>query len=202
MFDWNDLRIFLAVARNGSALAAAQKLNLNQTTVSRRIDALEHALGICLFLRDTRGSTLTPQGSHLLLHAEAVESAARAFDGEAGRLRRDLSGEICVTAPEVIMAQFIGPLTQNFRTLHPEIRFAYLSAEHHLDLAKGEADVAFRAGSEIVGDTLVRVALPDVIWSAYCSERYRDKSGMPDRVADLRQHSIVTYGSTAGFVVH
>jgi DNA-binding transcriptional LysR family regulator len=85
MYDWNDLRIFLAIARSGSALAAGRELNLNQTTVTRRIDALEHALGAGLFVRGARGSGLTEQGRALMPHAEAVERAALELDHMAGR---------------------------------------------------------------------------------------------------------------------
>jgi len=82
MYEWSDLRIFLAVAREGSTLAASRLLNLNQTTVSRRIEALEHALGLALFTRTTRGFAPTPQGHALMTRIEAVEIAA--LDGLYG----------------------------------------------------------------------------------------------------------------------
>lgn len=195
MLDWNDLRIFLAVARGGSALAAAKQLNLNQSTVSRRIAALEHALGMGLFLRSARGSPLSPQGAELLPHAEKVEAEAQALESEASRLRRGLKGVIRITSPEVIMAQFVGPLTLRFRQMHPEVRFDYVSAEYRLDLAKGDADVAFRAGGVLEGDTLVCVALPDILWSAYCAQSYRDSSGMPGDLAGLGQHPVIAFVS-------
>lgn len=193
MYDWNDLRIFLAVARSGSALAAARELNLNQTTVTRRMDELEHALGAPLFLRGARGSAITPQGQALLCRAEAVESAALTLDGEATRLRRNFSGEIRITAPEVIMSTFIGPLTLRFRVLHPDIRFDYLSAEHRLDLTKGDADIAFRAGDVLEGDTLIQQALPPILWTLYCSANYEGRHGKPVGLAALEGHHILSY---------
>ena len=91
------------------------------------------------------------------------------------------------------MAMFVGPLTAQFRSLHPEIRFDYVSAEQRLDLAKGEADVAFRADGGVDGGTLIRVALPDVAWSFYCAEDYRASQGMPSRPAELIGHRVVRY---------
>jgi DNA-binding transcriptional LysR family regulator len=91
MYEWSDLRIFLSVAREGSTLAASRLLNMNQTTVSRRIEALEHALDVALFTRSTRGFALTPQGQALMGRIEAVEVAAIDVETEATRLVRDLS---------------------------------------------------------------------------------------------------------------
>lgn len=193
MYDWNDIRIFLAIARSGSALAAARELRLNQTTITRRIDALEHALGATLFTRGARGSDLTEQGEALLPHARVMEHAALALDGEAGRLHRDQGGEIRVTAPEAIMATFVGTLTTRYREQHPNVRFDYVSAEHRLDLAMGEADVAFRAGGELSGDTLVCQALPDIAWAVYGSAAYARRRGLPKGIDELNGHSIIAY---------
>lgn len=199
MFDWNDLRIFLAIARSGSALAAAKDLGLNQTTVTRRMDVLDHGLGAALFVRSARGSDLTEFGQALLAQAEAVECAALALHGEAGRLLRDHTGEIRITAPEAVMAVFIGPLTLRYRLLHPDIRFDYLSAEHRLDLARGEADVAFRAGGELEGDTLISVALPDIFWTAYCSVGYAARQPLPLGLDDMAGHPCIGFaGPIAG----
>lgn len=199
MYDWNDLRVFLAIARSGSALSAARDLGLNQTTVTRRIDALEHALGASLFVRGARGSDLTEQGQAMMPHAEAVERAALTLNGEADRLRRDHGGEIRITAPEAIMATIVGPLTQHYRRLHPDVRFDYLSAEQRLDLAKGEADVAFRAGGVLEGDTLIGVALPDIFWTAYCSKGYAARHPLPKGLDDMAGHKVIGFaGPIAG----
>ena len=202
MFDWNDLRIFLAIARHGSALAAARELNLNQTTVTRRIDALEHALGTSLFVRGARGSELTEQGEAIRPHAEAVERAALGVDGEAGRLQRDTGGAIRVTAPEAIMMALVGPLTQRIRERNPGVRFDYVSAEHRLDLSKGDADVAFRAGGVLEGDTLVCQALPDIYWTVYCSVAYANRRGKPFDMAALAGHPIVAYAGSIASMEH
>ena len=75
MLDWNDLRYFLAVAREGSTLAAGRELRVSQTTVARRIAALEAALGFPLFEKRQAGYALTPAGEELLERAEQVETS-------------------------------------------------------------------------------------------------------------------------------
>ena len=90
--DWNDLRYFLAVAREGSTLAAGRALRVSQTTVARRIAALEEALGFPLFEKRQSGYALTPLGSDLLSRAEQVEMAAMSFTEAAAAQSRDLSG--------------------------------------------------------------------------------------------------------------
>ena len=194
MYEWSDLRTFLAVAREGSTLAASRLLGMNQTTVSRRVEALEHALELALFTRTTRGFALTPQGQALLAKIEAVEVAALDVEVEATRLTRDLSGSIRVTAPEALMTHTISPIMLGYRTLHPEVRFENLLAEHRVSLEKGEADIAFRAANgELGGDTLISVRLPNIMWGVYCSEDYVARNGEPKSMNDLKDHAIVAY---------
>lgn len=193
MYEWSDLRVFLAVAREGSTLAASRLLNMNQTTVSRRMEALEHALGLVLFARSTRGFALTPQGQALLQKIETVEIAATDVEVDATRLTRDLSGSIRVSAPEAMMTHLISPIMLAYRMLHPEVRFENLSAEHRISLEKGEADIAFRATATLSGDTLISMRLPNIRWGVYCSEIYAEQNGQPQSMNDLKDHAIVAY---------
>lgn len=194
IYEWSDLRIFLAVAREGSTLAASRILCVNQTTVSRRIEALEHALGLALFTRNTPGFALTPQGQSLIERIEAVEIAAKDVETDATRLTRDLSGTIRVTSAEAIMTHVVSPTILAYRSLHPEVRFESLSAEHRVSLEKGEADIAFRAtNGTLTGDTLISKRLPNVKWGVYCSDDYVQRNGKPSTMADLKEHAIVAY---------
>jgi len=84
MLDWNDLKYFLAVARGGSTLAASRAMRVSQTTVARRIAALEEAVGLTLFEKRPAGYALTPPGEELLGHAEEVE-AVKTGDGTSLR---------------------------------------------------------------------------------------------------------------------
>jgi DNA-binding transcriptional LysR family regulator len=198
MYEWSDLRIFLAVAREGSTLAASRMLNMNQTTVSRRIEALEHALGVSLFTRTTRGFAPTPQGQALLGKIEAVEMAALDVETEATRLTRGLSRSIRVTAPDAIMTHLVSPIILTFRAMHPDVRFECLSAEHQVSLEKGEADIAFRpTNGTLKGDTLIALRMPNIMWGAYCSEAFVVANGKPSNLDELKDYPIVAYNGWA-----
>lgn len=198
MYDWNDLRLFLGVAREKSTLAAARQLGVNQTTVARRLAELEQGLGVVLFDRGPRGYLLTPHGEALVRHAEAVEAATERLETEAARLARDLTGSIRVTATHPIMRHLVGPVIAAYRAVHPEVTFEILSAARHLDLAAGEADVAFRSAKSLTGDTLVATRLPDITATAYGSDTYVARSGAPASPTDLSSHDVLVYAGTPG----
>jgi len=99
--NWSDIRIFLAVLRTGSTLAASKKLGMSQPTVARRIEALEHALKLTLFDRDTRGFRPTKDSERLSSLAASIEAAVEAFALEAEKSRRTKLRPIRITAPRV-----------------------------------------------------------------------------------------------------
>src|SRR3954468_11354808 len=101
MFDWNDLRYFLAVARTGSTLAAGRSLRVSQTTAARRVTALETALGLVLFERRATGYALTPAGEELMGTACRMEDAAGGFVDAAAAQTREIGGNVRLTTDEI-----------------------------------------------------------------------------------------------------
>lgn len=193
MLDWNDIRIFLAVAGEGSTLAASAKLNINQTTVGRRMHSLETALGLTLFERNTRGYSLTSQGSALFDVAAKMGDAAENVLARASHLGRASDGTIRVTAAHSSMAHWVLPLIAEFRKTNPDIHFETNAAEHYVSLEDGEADVAIRAADNVKGDTLIARKLPSVQWGIYCSKAYLAANGMPRSLDDLIYHPFLSY---------
>lgn len=193
MLDWNDIRIFLAVAREGSTLAASKKLNINQTTVGRRMHALETALGLTLFERDTRGYAMTAQGSALFNVAAGMENAADQILSRASHLRRASDGTIRVTAAHSSMTHWVLPLISKFRKHNPNTHFETNASEQYVSLESGEADIAIRAADNIKGDTLIVRRLPPVRWGIYCSKAYLAANGMPRTIDDLIHHPVLSY---------
>lgn len=192
MFDWNDLRHFLAVARTGSTLAAARQLGVNQTTCARRLQALEDALGQRLFDRVQGGRMLTESGRALVAAAEAVETAARAFDERAGLQRRGLSGALRVTCSEIIGNIAVIPALAEFNQLYPEVEVEVLTGDRFLDLTAGEADIAIRAMNKPTFEPgLVIRKLTDADWALYCSRDYAERYGRPESLDDLTGHLLV-----------
>jgi DNA-binding transcriptional LysR family regulator len=192
MFDWNDLKAFLAVARGGSTLAAAKALGVNQTTVARRIEALEAAVALKLFERGQSGSRLTEAGQALFPEAEAVERATEGFIHQALAQRRGMTGSLRVTINEALANIFLAPALGEFRRLYPDIKVEMLVGDAFLDLAKGEADVAIRGtGGDLPDSDLVSRKLSDIDWAIYCSRDYAIHHGAPTSPEEMDQHVLV-----------
>lgn len=188
MFDWNDLKYFLAVARHGSTIAAAKSLASSQSTVQRRLAALEHGVGRRLVNRHATGYRLTDLGEELRPFAERVEAAIADFERQIGPGKE--SGVIRVTCPEPIVQRML-PLIDRFHARHPNLRVEFVMSDRYLDLAKGEADVAFRSGD--TDDELVGRKVADSVWAIYASRAYIERHGKPDRVEDLPSHPLVGF---------
>jgi DNA-binding transcriptional LysR family regulator len=193
MYEWSDLRIFLAVVRAGSALGAAKALGINQTTVNRRVQALENDLGLTLFGRQNRGHALTEHGTALLSYAEKVAAPANALLSAAERLRRSMAGTVRVTAPEETSNTVIIPIAAEFQLSYPQVRVEQVTANRRLDIVNGEADIAIRNGSHPDDPRLIAKRLPDFAWTIYCSQTYADRHGTPPDIAHVAAHDYVGY---------
>jgi DNA-binding transcriptional LysR family regulator len=192
MFDWGDLRLFLAVARVGTTLGAARQLGTSQPTVVRRIAALERATGLDLFDRRRTGYALTEAGRELLPLAECVERDMQALTEAIASRSRRLAGTVRVTAPEPLANAFLAPAVLAFHRSHPGVEVQLLISDRFLDLANGEADVALRAtingleNSELVGRKVAEAP-----WAVYCSRSYAAQAGVPRSIEELDGHAIV-----------
>ena len=189
--DWNDLRHFLAVARAGSTLAAAEALRVNQSTVARRLAALEAALEVKLFDRLQSGCRLTEAGRELLPAAERVELEAETVARLAAQRRRRIAGAVRVTTNESLANLFLNPCIREFTDLYPDVRIEIAIEDRQLDLARGEADVALRAGQTAGTGAIVARKLRDLPWSVYASRHYAERRGCPCRLEELAGHAII-----------
>ena len=194
VFDWNDLRYLLAVARSGSTLSAGRVLRVSQTTVARRIAALEQALGATLFERRAAGYTLTPAGEALFDQAYSVELAATGFADAAASLARDVSGTVRLTTEEIFANTLLGPMLRELHELHPDIMIELDIAHGLRDLGAGEADIALRSTDQPqpAGTVGRRLCIDD--WTIYCSRDYAARHGVPRTVEDLKSHALVGGG--------
>ena len=196
MFDWNDLRFLLAVARDGSTIAAARSLGVNQSTVQRRLAELERRLGQPLAGRQASGYRLTPFGEALLPQAAEVERAVLALQQRVDEARRDLSGVVRVTCPEPMVGRLThsAPL-QRFRERYPQLRVEFVMSDRFVDLRDGGADVALRSGDTDDGD-LVGRKIGDSLWAVYASDAYIAQHGQPTQVAEIARHAVVAFDET------
>ena len=196
MFDWNDLRYFLAVARHRSTIAAGKSLGLSQSTVHRRVSELEKRIGRQLVSRHPSGYRLTEFGEALLPYAERVETAVSEFELRVKDTARELTGVIRVTCPEPIVYRMTkSSLIDRFHTRYPGLRVEFVTSDRYLDLSKGEVDVAFRSGD--TDDELIGRKVADSIWAVYASRGYVERHGQPARVEDLSLHPLVGFDESS-----
>ena len=196
MFDWNDVKVFLAVARHGSTVAAGRALQVDQSTVQRRLAELERRIGQPLVKRHTSGYRLTEFGHALLAQAEQVGSAVLALEQQIESARREVVGVIRVTGPEPLVYRITqSSLIERFHTRHPGLRVEFVMSDRYLDLSKGDADVALRSG-DTDDDTLVGRKIGDSIWAVYASRKYIERRGQPARIEALEQHDLIGFDET------
>jgi DNA-binding transcriptional LysR family regulator len=192
MFDWNDIKHFLAVAQLKSTIAAGKHLGVSQTTVHRRLDELEKRLGQKLVARHPEGYRLTDYGSALLPYAERIGAACADLERHIHEKSNDLSGVIRVTCPEPIVQLLQkSQLLARFQTRYPLLNVQFISNDRYVDILKGEADIALRSGDtdeELVGRTIA-----ESVWSIFASYDYINGHGAPQKLEDLNAHKLVVF---------
>lgn len=198
MFDWNDLKAFLAVARGGSTLAASKALGVNQTTVARRIESLENDLGFKLFERGQTGSRLTEAGNDLIPEAENVERAAIRFANQAAQQMRGASGALRMTTNELVANTMVIPALVDFRKVHPDIQVDLVITDRALDLENGEADLAIRTSRQLATSDLLARKIGDHAMALYCSRDYASRNGVPASPDALRDHDLIDVTTEMG----
>ena len=193
MFDWNDLRYFLSVARHGSTIAAAKALHLSQSTVHRRLAELEKRMGRHVVIRHATGYRLTEFGKELQPFAEQVEEAVAAIERHLSAADDTPTGSVRVTCSESIGYRLMkSPLLDAFHARYPGLRVEFVMSDDFLDLAKGEADVAIRAGVPD-DDALVGRKIADVPWALFGSRTYIERHGRAERAEDINRHAVIEF---------
>lgn len=192
MFDWNDLKSFLAVARAGSTLAAAKSLRVNQSTVHRRLQELEKRLGCTLVKRHPTGYRLSELGEELLAHAIRIEEAVTKFERAVLATGKEARGTVRVTCPEALGPRLIGAgLIEKFNKRYPDVRVEFVMSDRILDLGS-EADIAIRA-ERPTDNALFGRKIADSPWALYASRSYLDRYGDVNKADDLDRHSVVMF---------
>lgn len=199
MLNSDELRLFLAVMREGNMLAAARRVGVDHSTVARRIGNMETTLGARLFDRSPRGVTPTPAAFALVSHAERVESELlAAMNSVAGR-DREVEGIVRLATPEAFAANLVAPHIADFRARHPRLTLELASESKASSLSKREADMAVMLKPPPKGRLVTR-KLVDYRLGLYASRDYLERQGEPASRADLNRHAFVSYiEELAGF---
>jgi len=191
---WDDLRLLACVIQAKSLASAARTLGVDHSTVSRRLAALEKALGTTLVSRGAEGAQLTISGQRIAPLLQEMTQLAyeigAAAKGEAARVR--------VSMPSGF-ARFFAHDTDTLRERSAGIELELLTSERMHDVEEGEADLAVRVGA-VGDDRLVARFLCTAGSSLYASPAYLQRFGRPDNVEDLRGHELIAYGKSLSAV--
>lgn len=152
--NWDDVRVFLAIARTGTLGAAGRLLRQSQPTMGRRLKALEASLGQVLFQRTPGGFVLTDEGSAVLAHAERMESDAMSFTRQLDGTDTQLEGMLRVSASDWFGLHVLAPVCTELTRRHPRVTVELLTDSRLLSLARREADLVAR---------IVPIDEPDII---------------------------------------
>jgi DNA-binding transcriptional LysR family regulator len=189
-FDWNQVRAFLATAEEGSFSAAARVLKTTQPTIGRQIGALEEALGLTLVERSVRGLTLTEAGRDLLDHVRAMGEAATLISMVADGKSQEVTGEVAVTATDLLSAAFLPGLLAPLRESAPGLRVRIIASSDMQNLLQREADIAIRHVRPDQPDLIAR-HLGDFRASLYAATSYLDRAGRPRTPRELAEHDFI-----------
>ncbi len=192
--DWDRLRVFRTVVDAGSFTAAARKLDLSQSAVSRQICSLEEALKIALFYRHARGLRLTE-------HGEAFHEAVKGMENQLAKAlelvanaRSQAEGPLRITTTVAFGSAWLSPRIARFHERYPDINVSVLLVDApELDLLARQADVAIRFAEQTRGE-LIQQRLMTLRYHLYASRAYLDKRGTPASYENLDRHELIVYG--------
>jgi molybdate transport repressor ModE-like protein len=186
--DWDNLRIFLAIARAGQILAAAKALHLNHATVARRLDALEESMGTRLFERRTTGTVLTPTGEKLLIRVERMESELL----QADTATNAIDGVVRVGAPDGFGTFHLAHHLARLANQHPQLTIQLVPLPRTFSLSRREADIIVTIERPKLGRAIIK-KLTDYSLSVYASNKYIEKTGLIRERSDLEDRLFITY---------
>lgn len=190
--NWDDVRIFLAVARAGQILAASRRLDLNHATVGRRVSALEASLGSKLLIRRTNGCDLTPEGEAFLVAAERMEAEMLSARAAIGMTDMDVSGTVRIGATDGYGVSFLSPRLGTLAERHPGLKIQLVPVPQSFSLSRREADILVTVERPDTGRLITR-KLVDYTLALFASKSYAAKHGLPDNEEELKQHRLIGY---------
>ncbi|MCG9664118.1 HTH-type transcriptional regulator DmlR [Vibrio mediterranei] len=186
MKELSALPLFAKVVELSSFAEAARQLNVPTTTVSRKIQQLEHDLGGKLLNRSTRSLSLTELGIQVLPKAQLIADTVAELYSDAEDMANQPIGTLTITAPKALSQDLLAPMFAEFRALYPTIRINLASSNRYQDLTKQSIDFAFRLGP-LHDSSLVALTLSPVKYVLAASTQYIDKYGEPKHPLELYQ---------------
>ena len=190
--SWDDLKLFLAVARAGRLADAARSMRQDPTTIGRRLQRLESALETTLFEKAQAGHLLTERGQALLRHAEQMEAAAINLQASVGGDHGVIAGLIRISVSEGFGSQIVAPRLRAFTDLHPGIAVDLIASSGFLNPSRREADIAVMLARPKAGPLITR-KLTDYRLGLYAAANYAAAMPPLREIADLQGHRLIGY---------
>ncbi|PIE16804.1 MAG: LysR family transcriptional regulator [Rhodobacterales bacterium] len=191
-FDWDDLRVFLAVARGESLSQAGRLLKMDPATVGRRISRLEHRLGAALFARSVQGYVLNNEGERLLVHAMRAESAMSQAGEELQGVAGQLSGTVRIGAPDGSANYLLPQVCAEICDQNPGLEVQIVAQPRVFNLSKREADMAVTLSPPTAG-RLMAQRIGDYKLHLAATEAYLNSHPPIRHPQDLKGHRIIGY---------
>ncbi|HEY2010010.1 MAG TPA: LysR family transcriptional regulator [Rhizomicrobium sp.] len=192
MDNWDDIRIFLAVARNGGMTAAAQNLNVNHTTVARRLSSLETALKTRLVLRTTAGVTLTPAGTDFMRFAERMEAEVLAADQHLRSKDGKIAGKVRLATREAFGQWLVCPRIGELHARYPDLVLELVPESRTFNLLNHDVDISVTV-THPSQNRLIAQKLTDYRLGLFASHQYLEREGPVKSLGDLKNRQVIWY---------
>ena len=192
--QWDDLKVFLAIARAGSLVGAARAIGQTQPTMGRRLQALEKAVGRKLLRRTAEGFVLTEEGTAVLAHAERMEEEALAFERRLAGSDGELEGTVRVSSSEWFASHVLAPIFARLHLRHPKLGVELITETRLLNLDRREADLVFRF-QRFEEAHIVQKRLTHISYETYASRAYLERRGPPHPSTGGAGHGLITMDS-------
>ncbi|WP_170570045.1 LysR family transcriptional regulator [Ruegeria atlantica] len=190
--NWDDMRIFLAVAREESLSSAGRILKIDPATVGRRVARLETNLDTSLFTKSQQGYVLTAAGERLMDHALQAEESMRAAEGAVAGSTKSLSGQIRIGAPDGSANYLLPQICAKISDANPDLDIQILALPRIINLSRREADMAVTVSAPTAGKLLVK-RVSDYKLHLVATKEYLDRNGPIQSTSDLKAHRMIGY---------
>jgi DNA-binding transcriptional LysR family regulator len=187
----NDLSLFIRVVETGSFTAAADSLNVQKSTISRRIAQLEDTLGIRLIQRTTRKLKLTPEGEELFNRAQPLVDDLEAVQDDISASKTELRGRLRLTMPTEIGVFMMNEVITSFMQTYPKLEVDVELSTRTVDLIEEGVDLALRLGP-LPNSSLIARHIAGLHRGLFATPEYLEQHGMPKTPDDLAHHQCIS----------
>lgn len=190
--NWEDARYFLAVARTGTLGRAAEQLNVSTITLSRHLSYLQQRTGSTLFVRHSKGLTLTDEGARFMEYLERAEAEIEAASEIFGSDTSSVTGTVRIAAPEGFALRVLTPQLNALLEVNPDLNIEIVPQSRGFSLSRREADIAVMVGKPTEAN-LDSICLGSYSLGLYASQSYLDQFGLPSSIEELSDHRLIGY---------